>query len=291
MLKKVLVPTDLSDETDKVLQYVRGLKELGLREVILVHVKDVRNILPPFTKKQKQKIESRLEEQQKILENGLKVKTLLLKGTPYEEILEAAEKEKVSMIIAGSRGKRLIEELALGSISQKVGRVARLPILLIRYAILKNTEKRVSLEKFAGDTFKKILYPTDFSKCSEKALGYIKKLKALGAKEVIALHVIDHKRLETEQQKKELREIGRFNLERIKDTLTKASFKTRTYLKVSDPLKEILNYAEDKNCSLIVMGTHGKSVVTEWLVGTVSFNVVRMAEKPTLIVHEEDVWR
>ena len=39
--------------------------------------------------------------------------------------------------------------------------------------------------------FHKILFPTDFSEVSNKALECVKGLKECGAKEVILLHVID----------------------------------------------------------------------------------------------------
>ena len=44
--------------------------------------------------------------------------------------------------------------------------------------------------------FRKILYPTDFSKDAEKALEYVKKLKETGTEEVVILHVIDGESLE-----------------------------------------------------------------------------------------------
>jgi hypothetical protein len=37
--------------------------------------------------------------------------------------------------------------------------------------------------------FEKILYPTDFSDASKKALDYIKEFKACGTKEVVVLHL------------------------------------------------------------------------------------------------------
>ncbi len=43
--------------------------------------------------------------------------------------------------------------------------------------------------------FKKILFPTDFSDVSRKAMMYVKQLKGAGAQEVIVLHVIDEKEL------------------------------------------------------------------------------------------------
>jgi len=41
--------------------------------------------------------------------------------------------------------------------------------------------------------FNKILYPTDFSNDSKRAVAYIKHLKEAGTREVIVLHVIDQK--------------------------------------------------------------------------------------------------
>jgi len=41
--------------------------------------------------------------------------------------------------------------------------------------------------------FEKILYPTDLSDVSKKALDYIKQLKEAGARKVIVLHVIDER--------------------------------------------------------------------------------------------------
>jgi len=45
--------------------------------------------------------------------------------------------------------------------------------------------------------FTRILYPTDFSDCSEKALEYVKKLKEAGTREVIVFHVIGERDIRT----------------------------------------------------------------------------------------------
>jgi len=44
--------------------------------------------------------------------------------------------------------------------------------------------------------FEKILYPTDFSDVSKKALAYIKSLECTGSKQVTILYVIDDKGIE-----------------------------------------------------------------------------------------------
>ena len=41
--------------------------------------------------------------------------------------------------------------------------------------------------------FRKILYPTDFSDVSKKALDYIKQLRDGGSESVVVLHVIDQR--------------------------------------------------------------------------------------------------
>ena len=45
--------------------------------------------------------------------------------------------------------------------------------------------------------FKKILYPTDFSDVSMKAFEFVKQLKTTGAEEVVILHVIDKKSVDS----------------------------------------------------------------------------------------------
>jgi nucleotide-binding universal stress UspA family protein len=41
------------------------------------------------------------------------------------------------------------------------------------------------------EMFEKILYPTDFSDVSNKALGFIKQLKGAGTKEVLVLNCVN----------------------------------------------------------------------------------------------------
>ncbi|WP_436901119.1 universal stress protein [Halovenus halobia] len=50
------------------------------------------------------------------------------------------------------------------------------------------------------------------------------------------------------------------------------------------PSKEIIAYAEDTNCDLIVMGTHGRSGVDRLLLGSVAGRVVRSADIPVMTI-------
>ncbi len=288
MFKKILVPIDFSDESDRVLEYVKGLKAFGLKEITLVHVVDVgRAIVWPIPITLTNAIETKIEERREALENdGFKARFLLLEGSPSDEVLKVVADEKYSMIVTGSHGKRLLEEILLGSVSEKISREAKIPVLLIRYDILKDIEKIKPLGEYARETFRKVLFPSDFSACSEEALGVLQQLKAAGAKDVVALHIVDTKKLETEQEKTERLEACRVDTGQMVKELTKKGFNVKSICNVGDPLREILVAAEENDASLILMGSHGKSVLREWLIGSVSLNVIRTANRPALVIHE-----
>ncbi len=288
MFKKILVPIDFSDESDRVLEYVKGLKAFGLEEIMLVHVVDVgRAIVWPIPITLTNAIETKIEERREALEkDGFKARFLLLEGSPSDEILKVVAGEKYSMIVTGSSGKRLLEEILLGSVSEKISRDAKIPVLLIRYDILKDIEKIKPLGEYAKETFRKVLFPSDFSSCSDEAFGVLQKLKKAGAKDVVALHVVDTKKLETEQEETERLEACRVDTGQMVNELTKKGFNVKSICKAGDPLREILLAAEENDASLILMGSHGKGVIREWLIGSVSLNVIRTANRPALVIHE-----
>ena len=57
-----------------------------------------------------------------------------------------------------------------------------------------------------------------------------------------------------------------------------------------NPVEEILKYSEEKNCDLIVMGTHGQGTLADAMMGSTARRVLRRSPKPVLVVRlpEED---
>ncbi len=55
-------------------------------------------------------------------------------------------------------------------------------------------------------------------------------------------------------------------------------------LKMGKPTVEILRVAEESNCDLIVMGTHGRRGLARMLMGSVAEHVVRNATCAVLVV-------
>jgi nucleotide-binding universal stress UspA family protein len=51
-----------------------------------------------------------------------------------------------------------------------------------------------------------------------------------------------------------------------------------------DPAKEIITFAEEGHCDLIVMGRRGQGAVSKALLGSVSDRVVKAASCPVMVV-------
>ena len=63
---------------------------------------------------------------------GLQVSVKTPEGIPFKKILGIAEDEDVSLIVLGSHGKSNIREMLLGSVSEKVIRGSKRPVLVIK---------------------------------------------------------------------------------------------------------------------------------------------------------------
>jgi nucleotide-binding universal stress UspA family protein len=63
---------------------------------------------------------------------GLEAESIILKGSPAEKILDFADEQDVDMIVVGSHGRGEFERFAIGSVSEKVVRHAKVPVLIVR---------------------------------------------------------------------------------------------------------------------------------------------------------------
>ena len=143
MFKKILFPTDFSDVSKKALAYIKQLKEVGTKEVVVLHVIDERQIeaIALYGTGESYVVIDRIEEEaikeinaieKELQESGFEVKTRLETGIPLREILRVEEAEKVSLIVIGSHGKTNMKEIFLGSVSEKVIRKAKNLVLVIK---------------------------------------------------------------------------------------------------------------------------------------------------------------
>ena len=283
VFQKILYPTDFSEYAEKLAGALDEFTKAGLKEVVLTHIVDfriARGMAKEFEKQAVKKL-TRIKEQ--LEKKGIKAKVRVRTGIPFVEIVELARKEKVSMILMGSHGKSLVRQMRLGSTSENVLCYAPVPLLIFRLKMVKSGRP---IKFIYREILRKILLPTDFSDCARKALEYAKKLGEAGIKEAVIMHVRDVRIHMPEIMKKlpEKEQTDTQNLKTIRRELEASGIKTKTLLVNGVPFVEINKAAERENASLIIMGSHGRSMVDEMLVGSVCGQVVRYATKPVLII-------
>ena len=135
-----------------------------------------------------------------------------------------------------------------------------------------------------------VLVPMDDSPLARAALE-----EALGIfpeADVTVLHVIDY----VEEQygirmlvpKAELEERGRERaetlFERARATAADHDASVATVARVGKPSRVIVDYVEDNDVDVVVMGSHGRSTVSKLFLGSVAEGVLRRAPVPVTVV-------
>ncbi|MCM8814995.1 MAG: universal stress protein [Candidatus Omnitrophica bacterium] len=133
---RILYPTDWSEYALAVLQYIKGLKNAGVEEVIVAHIMDEKAMgLQTFEKfKEFEKIDiEKLEKVKQDLEaEGFNVKTHLRVGKPRYDLIKVAREEDVTLIVMAAHGKGYVKGILRGSVSRNVIEYSDRSVLLVR---------------------------------------------------------------------------------------------------------------------------------------------------------------
>ena len=143
-IKKILCPTDFSEPSYDGLKAGSELANYFSAELVLVYVISTSQILPvshepaaallpQILKDVEESAKKSLQQiaQDKIFKD-IKVRTLLLQGGPAEEIVWAAEKETVDLIVIATHGQSGWKKFISGSVTERVVRLADRPVLTIQ---------------------------------------------------------------------------------------------------------------------------------------------------------------
>jgi nucleotide-binding universal stress UspA family protein len=286
MFDKILIATDLSKASDRVLDCARGLLPLGVKSAVLVHALGIQQ-LEQMRHGMAHLIEPYLKRQQKLLEaHGFQASTELALGPAVVEVNRIAKEQGASLIVVGSHGATLAREIFIGGTALGIVSHASIPVLLIR---LKITEAggQAQCETLCDDFREQVLYCTDFSDPAERAFPYLEQVVAAGARRVTLLHVQDRTRIEKylSDRLTEFNEIDRQRLQKLRERLEKqGATEVRIEIPYGLPGQEIVRHAREDNYNLIVMSTRGRGFFAEAFLGSVSLQVVRSAPAPVLLV-------
>ncbi len=142
-------------------------------------------------------------------------------------------------------------------------------------------------------TFKKILVPVDFSDCSNDAVRHARELAARFDSELHLLHVVESWP-PAGSVTSEAYPMYHDYVVQLNDHATKQLAEVAANIAGSIPVQhvirsghiqqEIIKYITDEKIDLAVIGTHGRTGLSHWLMGSVAEKVVRLAPCPVLVV-------
>jgi len=147
MHKKILLPTDGSENAIKAGEYAISLADMSGAEIIILNVIDTSYLdsipqpevresvdeeLRNDMKNAVKRFEDTIEENQC---NGtcknIDFKVLLKEGNPSDVILKTIEKEGIDQVVMGKSGKQGLEKFLLGRTTDKVVKESKVPVNII----------------------------------------------------------------------------------------------------------------------------------------------------------------
>jgi nucleotide-binding universal stress UspA family protein len=141
----VLVPTDFSAYADQALDYAIALARKLQARLTLLHViyadplwvkgEMGRAIPAGYLQQLEAQVQQDLEQrQQRIQEAGVQGESMMVYGIPFQSIVNLTHDKKVDLIVMGTHGRTGLKHVLLGSVAEKVVRLAPCPVLIVRQA-------------------------------------------------------------------------------------------------------------------------------------------------------------
>ena len=143
--------------------------------------------------------------------------------------------------------------------------------------------------------YDRILVPTDGSECADRAVEHALDIAGQYDAELHVLSVVDSRdvshsapAISPDQVEQTLRDRAESVVEEVADRAEAAGVDAVTAVEPGIPDDVVVEYAEDEDCDLIVMGTHGRTGLERYLLGSVTERTVRRSSVPVLTVRGTD---
>ncbi|NJY64093.1 universal stress protein [Salinimicrobium sp. CDJ15-81-2] len=272
-MKKILVPTDFSEQAENALKVAAQLAKKYNAEIYLLHMielpADMSNPvgetrshdLPEalfFMKMAKKKFNQLLSAPYL---SGIKVQDTVEFNQAFEGIMNTSRKYGCDFIVMGSQGASGFKEMFIGSNTEKVVRTSEIPVLVIKNDHpsfeVNNFVFATNLEEHGRETFKKVVEFAEFIE-AKLHLVYINT-----ANEFITSEAIDNR------------------LSKYLDNLNFSNYEFHVYNDESIE-RGIMNFSRKVNADLVGIATHGRKGLSHFFNGSISEDLVNHATSPVI---------
>jgi nucleotide-binding universal stress UspA family protein len=288
MSSVILVPLDGSLLAERALPYAERLARAGSRRLVLVRAVEL------FLPDGEACIESEhpmLAEAQKYLEDlakglmssGLQVGCTVPYGSPSEQILASIHSYHPDFVVMGTHARSGFGRWLHGSVADAVLCHSSSPVVLVPSHL---TEPAASIRGA------RLLVPLDGSPLSEAVLPWVARVATETGAEVVLARVVPFQdslypgyiQVVPPADVEQLNE-ARAYLSAVAEQLMATALPVRTRAEVgADPGTTIARLADEECADMIVMGTHGRSGVVRFVLGSVANGTLRHARVPLLLI-------
>jgi nucleotide-binding universal stress UspA family protein len=301
-IKNVLCPVDFSDISRHAFDRAVAIARANQAVVTALHIVQVQTaatLLPymapeslgpfPLPEIDRDRIATELKSFL-ALDQPLDVQVVcLVTDAPdvHREVLVHADRLPADLIVMGTHGRSGFQRLVLGSVTEKVLRKARCPVLTVPGTL-------PDVVPVASAPFRRILCAADFSECSVAGLRYAQALAEQHHAQLAVVHVIEEfpaiydpligPPVDFAAYRASAETVSRKWLRDAVPASVRRVVKVEELLTFGKPHQEIVRLSEEWGSDLIVLGIHGRNVVDRLVFGSTAERVVRHAPCPVLTV-------
>jgi nucleotide-binding universal stress UspA family protein len=219
--------------------------------------------------------------------SSARIRKVVRHGHAAEEIIREAEASAADLIVLGSHGRSAVARFLLGSVAEQVARHAPCPVLLVRGAE-------------DGPKLRRVILGVDGSDAAAGAAEWLRRFPLPSGCEVRLVSILanldevvrSHLRVNPPLAEKSipfdqwLRDQAATHLAELVDRFAADGTRVVTEIRSGDPAQGLLDVARDEGTDLIVVGSQGLGVLEQFLLGSVSQQVLRHAPCSVLVVRE-----
>lgn len=276
-MTKILIPFDFSEQANYALDFsVAIAKKFNNVHLEVVHVMEIPTsttvgtmgggeMLPDmenqiFFIELMNKRKSQIDElKEKHLSESYTFSAKIKLGNAFKNISESINEENPDLVVMGSKGTSGMEEVLVGSNTEKIVRTASCPVITIKSEV-------------DPDNLNKIVFASDFREDNDEVAARMKRLQDLLDAQLYFVIVNTPGNFET----------SRDSIKRIRSFAHKYGFNDVTAEIYNSDSEEsgIIEFAEDVNADLIAMATHGRTGFLHLITGSIAEDVVNHSQRP-----------
>jgi nucleotide-binding universal stress UspA family protein len=289
-LKRIAVLTDLSQDSEKMVRYAASVARWYGSELLLVHADPpefyVAMLMETLPNWSGNPVPSKRhgEEALKALSDKLNLHDLspklMVREAGIGVVLKELEDYRPSLLVLATHGREGLRKWLAGSVAEEVFREVQWPVLVLGPSCPQG-------ETGPQKQFQRVLYATDLSAVSTRALQYAAAIAHDHEAQLTALHVDSNPRdgfsFDHTMKLQRLEDWLQDQIDGLADTL----MGVRCLVDFGDPQRKITEAAAERQADILVLGARGVGAAS-WpashFLGGTAYQVICSSPCPVLIV-------